>query len=146
MVDKAAAQLLDRFRVVATRVTRVEITDRFGIPQQTVYRYLKPDYYPARRLDPDAEARLRTCVDSLESEQGVYHDVPRETAGVAPAPTALARKAAAWDIVAGVAELVRGAGTEADLAPLVDDMLRKVREQFRPAAEERSDLGDQKAQ
>lgn len=77
--DNGTRQLIDRFRVVLSRVQGVVMTRRFGIPQSTVYRFRTRDYYPTKRLDPEVEGRLREAVETLEDELGISHDVLRGT-------------------------------------------------------------------
>ena len=155
VVDKRAALLLDRFRVVAAQVTRVSITDRFGIPQQTIYRYLQPEYYPSRRLDPKAEGRLRDCVDTLEVELGISRDVPRETTVVAERSPgygkrpslSLEEKAACFDeIVRLIAARLATAGLSPDgAAELVQDLAVQTVEVERPQPPPEEESEDRKA-
>jgi hypothetical protein len=79
MGDGSVGELLARFRAVAGRVEKVTLTSRFGIPANSVYRYLKPDYTPTRSMDPGAKSRLRKAVETLERELAVSPDVPRGT-------------------------------------------------------------------
>lgn len=77
VADDGIGELAERLRRVAKSVKHTEISDRFGIPARTLYRYLQPGYVPTKRPDPATEAAIREAVEALEAESG--HDVPRGT-------------------------------------------------------------------